>query len=241
MATLNAWGFFGDWPNRLRLLARTWPSVNADILLCQEVGTRPGCDQLASLAEHLGYPHAFPVLCHTDDGHSESVAVLSRLPLTATDTIDLPLSQPQRRAARAVAATPDGGSLTVFSAHLSFSPTATAIRQLERLLDEPAPRAVIGGDFNLTPDVVDERARQRGLRCALADTDIVTWPVSREELTAAYRVRFGRAPSFDLGARKVDYLLCRGVDVRAAGAIAVGSPNSGYASDHALAWADLII
>lgn len=66
----------------------------------------------------------------------------------------------------------------------------------------------------------------------------LTWPVNADEWVQVWKQKLGEKPNRDSEPRRLDYLLYRGVEVVASGAIALAD-TSGSASDHRLVWADI--
>jgi Metal-dependent hydrolase len=145
-------------------------STRADVVLLQEVdqGTRRsgGVDQPAKLASLTGHHAAFGSALDYDGG-KYGVAILSRWPIVAETLIHLPVDPPQQRAGgsyeprgllRVILATP-AGRLAVLDTHLDPSgddrwrrqEIATVI-QLTREAASLAPRVIVGGDLNSTPE-----------------------------------------------------------------------------------------
>lgn len=172
IATLNLWGFFGNWPARLQLLERMWADVDADVVLCQEVCCAPGLDQAAVVAQALRFEHRALALAADVDGHREGVALLSDLPLSCVTSLPLPDSTPRRVAL--YANVPLGvRELTVASAHAVCTPTPARCAQIQALaalaLEGPV---VLGADLNATPEQLAADGAQLGsLADAFADTD----------------------------------------------------------------------
>ncbi len=240
VATLNLWGWFGDWPVRRARLGRHWSAVDADVLFVQEASTRGQHDQIAETAELLGYEHVVRGACQSDKLGSEGLAILSRLELEGPRVVDLPASRPSR--CLLVSSVRVGGlPVEVATSHTSVRPADLRARQLDRILGLEATPLVVGGDFNAGPDVVTPIADRHGLLDPLADEDRPTWPVSRRQFIAAWTVVTGEAPPFRIRADRIDYLLHRGLVATSAGVCPIGDPPDGYASDHAAVWADYAV
>ena len=241
VATLNLWGWFGDWPRRLETLTAAWPAVDADVLLIQEGCIQAGRDQVAQAAEALGYPHtargvAAPGPPGTED--VETVAVLSRPALEDVRVTVLPPSDPPRSL---VAATIDwrGTPVTVATSHTVFRPAETCHAQIDAMCSVEGTPLILGGDFNATPDVVVPVASTHGLDDALAGAPTATWPVCPDQFSRGWTDRTGAPPHFSLAPRRLDYLVSRDATVVDGGVFPVRD-NGGalYASDHAAVWAD---
>jgi endonuclease/exonuclease/phosphatase family metal-dependent hydrolase len=242
VATLNLWGRFGDWPRRLETLRATWPAVDADVLLLQEVWTSPARDQVAQTAAALGYPHAVRGLAvpEAPGGRDvETVAILSRLPLRDAAVTVLPHSDPLRSRVAATVEHPRS-ALRAACGHTVFTPPALCHAQVGALVDLQGSPAVVGGDLNAPDDVVLPLAARHGLVDSLTGDVVPTWPVDREAFRRGWIERVGAEPTFSLTPRRLDYVLCRGALAVAAGVDPLCDPRTGVpASDHAAVWADL--
>jgi endonuclease/exonuclease/phosphatase family metal-dependent hydrolase len=237
VATLNLWGWFGDWPARLRRLERDWPRLDPDVLLVQEASTTPRQDQIADTAEALGYGHVVQGACHSDKLGTEGLAIMSRLPLLGPRVVDLPASRPAR--CLLVASVEVGGvAIELATSHTVVRPTDLRERQLDRILGLEATPLVVGGDFNAGPGVVGPLATRHGLTDPLDGSGAITWPISRRQFIAAWTVMSGEAPLFRIVPGRIDYLLHRGLVALDAGVCSIGDPPDAYASDHAAVWTD---
>jgi endonuclease/exonuclease/phosphatase family metal-dependent hydrolase len=129
-------------------------------------------------------------------GPAYGIGLLSRLPLTAVAIVALPgggpgTARPRRPESRrppirdgepraAVRVTVDApcGPVAVTTAHLSFVPWRGR-RQLATVArfaaGSDAPAAVLLGDLNLPPQVVEPALRRRGWRTATAGPTFPTW------------------------------------------------------------------
>lgn len=152
-------------------------STRADLVLLQEVDRnteRSGdVDQLATLQQLTGLHGVFGKALDYQGG-LYGIAILSRWPITAHDTVPLhltPQSVEARVALFADVAMP-GGTVTIVNTHLDHHPDDTWRRQeVARLLQAIAARErrplLIGGDFNSTPDSdVQATLRNAGLKDA---------------------------------------------------------------------------
>ncbi len=240
VATLNLWGWFGDWPARRRRLASHWHRIDADVLLVQEASVAGREDQIAETATALGYPHCVRGACHSDKLGSEGLAILSRCELSGPRVVDLPTSSPSRCLLVATVGV-NGTVVEIATSHTVVRPADLRARQLERILGLEASPLVVGGDFNAPPDVVGPMAARFGLADPLAGDERVTWPVSRRQFIAAWTHRTGEAPLFRIRPARMDYVLHRGLVACDAGICPIGEPPDGYASDHAAVWADYVI
>ena len=157
--------------------------AGADIVLLQEVDRRTtrsaGVDHAAELARLTGLQMAFGKSLDYQGGEY-GIAVLSRWPITAHTTHDLPVEPPQTRsggsleprAALRVTITSPSGPVTVINTHLDASREDRWRRQeITRLLALAAEAGgasgslLVGGDLNSTPESeVQEEVRRAGFR-----------------------------------------------------------------------------
>ncbi len=135
---------------RLIAFATLVERVEADVVLCQEVGRGVDFRVDVWLAERLGMTAAYEPGNRVGD-REEGVAILSRYPMPVTASTLLTERLWRRPALAAVLDTPLG-ELVVCTAHLSLRPWRNG-REAERLrawieaMAGPRP-AIIGGDFN---------------------------------------------------------------------------------------------
>ena len=237
VATLNLWGWFGDWPARLRRLERHWPRLDPDVLLVQEASTTPSKDQIADTAQALGYPHVVQGACHSDKLGTEGLAIMSRRPLLGPRVVDLPTSRPSRCLLVASVEVEDA-AVELATSHTVVRPAHLRERQLDRILGLAATPLVVGGDFNAGPEVVGPLAARHALVDPLDGSGAITWPISRRQFIAAWTVMSGEAPLFRIVPGRIDYLLHRGLVALDSGVCAIGEPPDAYASDHAAVWTD---
>lgn len=239
IATLNLWGRFADWPRRRSLLQELLPPLDVDVYLLQEVVCGDGRgDQLPELADILGHGWTARVIAESrpHEVEDEGVAILSRLPLTGTAVWPLPPSHPPRHRLEASVEW-DEGPLRVMTLHAAVSDDEGREEQIAALADVDVAPLVLGSDLNAPP------ARVRPLLGETFDDTLgwdesPTWPVDEVEFVRAWEEKLGEEPDGDIEARRLDYLLCRGVAVAASGSLALRDV-SGSASDHALVWADV--
>lgn len=236
VASLNLWGWFGDWSHRLRLLESLWGSVAADVLLVQEARFTDDRDQAQDVAGALGYPHFAQGRAHTDADGEEGVAILSRVPLGDIRIDELPTSEPRRCLISATALL-DSAPVRLASAHTVFTPDDARDGQIDAVCATAGGQLVVGGDLNAEPPVVLPRAARHELIDSLT-TERPTWPVCPDTFAAGWTERNGREPHFSLAPRRLDYLLSRGLHVAASEARPLGDSGRGFVSDHAVVWAD---
>ena len=188
--------------------------VGADVVLLQEVDrltTRSGgVDQPAVLRRRTGYHVAFGRTLDYQGGEY-GIAVLSRAPIVRDTLVRLPVDPPQERAGGAreprgalvVTIGLPGGPLMVVNTHLDASredrwrlQEIVTVLELARATSSSDAWALLGGDFNSTPESATQAAvRQGGLRDAwdaCGSGDGLTYPA-------------------DSAVKRIDYLFLVGV------------------------------
>jgi endonuclease/exonuclease/phosphatase family metal-dependent hydrolase len=167
----------------LSRIAEVVRSYSPDLVALQEVDVlraRSGTvDQAHELAGLLGMHAVFAPALEHDGGHY-GIATLSRLPVTESRQISLPLTprrahrRSQPRCALVTRHSWDGGSLELINTHLSVL-FRERPGQVAAIAAEMAGEAlVIAGDFNCTPWSPAYRILARGLRSATRFAR--TWP-----------------------------------------------------------------
>lgn len=170
-ATLNIWGRFGPWEERLVAIREGLRLHAPDVIGMQEVLVFEAFDQGRLVADGLGYEVAWG---KASDNHGFPIgnAILSRWPIGRTEVIVLPSggSDESRSAVFAELASPYG-TIPFFCTHLNWKLDHGHIRQLQvRALVDAVRRLaplegfppVVVGDFNAEPDA-DEIRFMRGL------------------------------------------------------------------------------
>jgi len=169
VVTLNTWKCDGAYWRRLPLMARAVAEAAPDIVFLQEVLRAPGADDAdtsAVLAEATG------LIAHDEKARKTrrdvagrrvqswlGLTILSRWPL-ATRRLDLPVSEGRDwdRLAQVAEGDTPLGPLTFVNLHLTHPPEDTHMRArqvatiLDHLADNGTRRAIVGGDWNDTPD-----------------------------------------------------------------------------------------
>lgn len=176
VATLNIWHDAGNWAVRRDLIAAVLRAADADVIALQEV-LQDAKKQLPNQAETLGqllggYAVHFSSTSPPDAANRYGNAILSRLPVLATDWRKLvPLSD--YRTALRVRVDAGGQPVDVVTTHLAWEPDRAAVRveQVRDLigwLPNDGVPLVMMGDFNAG---LDEPALQlltgRGMASAL--------------------------------------------------------------------------
>lgn len=164
VVTWNVWWRFGDWEARQPAILRTLAALDADVICLQEVwAERGGPDQAQVLATQLGYS-AVSTTPRFYDGVSFDNAVLSRLPIRASESRPLPGPDGKpghRQVLMADLAGPDG-AIPVFTIHLDYRYDASALRSAQaaavaRFVAERRGNPDVGfppvlaGDLNAVP------------------------------------------------------------------------------------------
>ena len=136
---------------------RAWPELaEADIILLQEmnwVGTQ-------EMAKALGYNYLYyPASIHPWTDELFGNAILSKWPISQTEKLMLPYTNPltkQQRIATAATITIDGLPVRVYSIHLEtmllsqvkrFEQVQTILAHIQK--QEQVPHYIVGGDFNM--------------------------------------------------------------------------------------------
>lgn len=231
LLTWNTWKNSPPYEERMRAMTAEIAAADPDIVLLQETFAGGGMDTAAHIGRALGFvvtpaPARAKRRPHGDTwiDSTNGLSILSRRPVDAHRIIALPThpDDPDR-----IAQVARIGAVTVVNLHLSHLTAADALRrgQAVHLLDRLAPDVptVIGGDLNAAPDdPALRRLREAGF----------------EDLAEA-------APFPTAGARRIDFLLCRGLPAEGAAIRSIGDrPVNGInASDHVgilaeLPWSD---
>lgn len=236
VVSLNAWGYFGDWPTRRAVLATVWSRLDPDVVLVQEACAAED-DQVSQLSCDTGLAYELRELSHQHtDGVREGLAILSRWPFGATRSSPLSALPPIRRMIEAEIIV---GSklLTVRNLHATFSPESVRLEQVRMSLAVREGPLVIGGDFNTRPEQLSALLPE-GVHDPLATASVCTWPVDWEQLSEAWEQRLGVPPHYAYDPARIDYLLVADATAIAAGAVAV-ERDGVYGSDHAVSWLDV--
>jgi endonuclease/exonuclease/phosphatase family metal-dependent hydrolase len=202
---------------------RAWPSLlNADVILLQEMDWH-GTQEMASV---LGYNYLYyPASIHPWTGKLFGNAILSKWPISRTEKLMLPYTNPltkQQRIAAAATVTVDDLPVRVYSIHLEtiLLSRAKRLEQVRTILEhiesqEGPEHYIIGGDFNMVG------AREISLARALfseAGFESATLEVG------ATAVRFLR----------LDHIYTKGMQL-----LEAGKETRSISSDHIPVWAVL--
>ncbi len=162
VATWNVWWRFGPWAERQPAIAETLRRIDADVIALQEVwDVDDGPGQSGALADALGYEHVFAPGFDAGEA-SFGNAVLSRWPITASDTRTLPTTPTTDEFRVALKVDVDGprGQFDLYTTHLNWRYDESHVRQaqvraLAEFVGESTGRAfppIVCGDFNAEPD-----------------------------------------------------------------------------------------
>ncbi len=183
----NLWWRFGPWERRREAIAATLAEVGPDVCGLQEVWAAPGENLAAELAERLGlywcWAQAARAPSRAGGQLSIGNAILSRWPITAHAHAALPTDRlaDERRVALHARVDAPGGTLPVFTTHLTYGPGRSAVRtaQVRTLAAFVSGQAagcawppVVSGDLNAEP-ASDELRLLGGLLTAPAVPGLV--------------------------------------------------------------------
>ncbi|HYP99203.1 MAG TPA: endonuclease/exonuclease/phosphatase family protein [Polyangiaceae bacterium] len=236
VATINVWNKSGPWLSRLPLIRRELKRLQPEIVGLQEVlRFRPDSaagdpltvhnDQLTEIADGLGYQLAYSVASDYGNGLKFGNALLSRHPIIAERSFQLPGSESgeTRSLLYALCQTPHG-SLPVFVTHLNWKFHQGLIRQRQVVFiaDRVAELSPIGGaelppvlmgDFNAAPEA-DEIRFLTGL-CALEQKTVYfadAWAFAGQGPGYTYDRANHYAAKAREPSRRIDYIFVRGPD-----------------------------
>ena len=160
ITSLNLRGFF-DWEQRSARVVDFLRRTDPDVILFQEVVYLPDespFSPVALLNRSLGYPYAHSAITRLQDSptygvYREGLAVLSRLPVPATESLALRHEDhdPHRRIVQLIDVQDGPVTHRLADVHLSVRDDF-ALHHLQELLGILAARGeqrIIGGDFNV--------------------------------------------------------------------------------------------
>jgi endonuclease/exonuclease/phosphatase family metal-dependent hydrolase len=161
--TLNIWNVSGDWGRRRHAILSVLRETEPDIVCLQEVVANDRGNQAEWLAAELGggTQCAFGGSPLAAAEGRFGNAILSRWPIEATATGELPYEPSEAETQRVVVHARTGG-VDVFSTHLAWQLHDAALRErqvravtafvAERADSAAAVGPVLAGDFNAEPD-----------------------------------------------------------------------------------------
>ncbi len=170
--TWNVWGRNGPWEARQAAITKVLAAEQPDIVCLQESWVaEDGTTQTALLAESLGLHHVDADRHPRASGRTTiGNGVLSRWPITATETLWLPRRDGglPYRTLIAVQVDAPGGPIPVYCTHLDWQYDASAARvqqvqAITRYIDarrgEPTTTypPILAGDLNAVPDADEIR------------------------------------------------------------------------------------
>jgi endonuclease/exonuclease/phosphatase family metal-dependent hydrolase len=173
IVTLNLWQEQGPWQERIPLTRERLEALRPDVVCLQEVRQVEGKipNQAATLAEGLGLDLAYET-AQPWGGGDEGLAILSRFPIRARESLALPTTpRESRRICLGAELEAPEGVAWVFTTHLAFRLTDGVLREqqvvaLDRFVQERHDRgplaSILTGDFNAGSDA-DEIRFMRGL------------------------------------------------------------------------------
>jgi len=275
VATINVWNKSGPWLSRLPLIRRELERLQPAVVGLQEVlRFRPDTaadaplsvhnDQLTEIADGLGYHLAYSVASDYGHGLKFGNSVLSRHPIIAEQSFQLPGSESgeTRSLLYALCETPHG-RLPVFVTHLNWKFHQGSIRQRQVVFiaDHVAELSPIGGpdlppvlmgDFNAAPDA-DEIRFLTGL-CAIEQKTVYfadAWAFAGAGPGHTYDRANDYAAKAREPSRRIDYIFVRGPDRRFRGeplraelafnVAELSGPEPVWPSDHFGVVADLAV
>lgn len=164
--TWNLWWRYGPWRQRQQAITGAMTNIHPDICGLQEVWEASGHNLAADLAERLGMTWCWAVAGsgRDPDGTDALIgnAILSRWPIAEHTQVYLPTGDlPERRVALYARIDAPGGSLPMFTTHLTYRPGGSGLRvaQVRQLAGFVAAHAaecryppVVTGDLNAEPD-----------------------------------------------------------------------------------------
>jgi endonuclease/exonuclease/phosphatase family metal-dependent hydrolase len=227
VVTFNIWNNQGPWPERLRLIRKELPTLDAHLVGLQEVlhldaGGTP--DQAQAIAEGLGYYTAFASAWHIGGGLQFGNALLSRFPIDSAQAFLLPVEEgDETRALLYCSVDAPCGKIPVFVTHLSWQLHRSDVRQQQvafivARIKELAPLdgfpPILLGDFNAEPES-DEIRYLRGYNARLGrSVYFADCFAAAGDASPGYT--FARENPFALRAhepnRRLDYIFVRGPD-----------------------------
>lgn len=165
--TWNLWWRFGDWSRRLDAITAVVRAAQPDICCFQEVWSSADGDAAAILGERIGLPYVARSYSADPEHWQRRIgaagidignAIVSRWPITVTESRELP-GTPSRTVLAARIAAPDD-ELPILCTHLSADPAGSAERcdQVRAVVDLAVAFGrgdfpqVVAGDLNAEPD-----------------------------------------------------------------------------------------
>lgn len=225
--TFNIWHDAGNWPLRLKLIVDVLRAADADVIALQEVlqdSKKQLPNQAETIATALGaYSVHFMSTAPEGAANRYGNAILTRLPVSAVETIKLEPLDDHRTAIR-LRVDLQGRPVDVVNTHLAWKPEQEPVRAqqiggLLAWLPQDQVPLVLMGDFNAELDEpplaqIAARGLVPALKPGTVDSTLVT--------------------SRGLPARVIDHIFVnpRVFEVSEARRIADGAVDGKYPSDH---------
>lgn len=165
IATWNVWGRFGDWEARQEGLCGELAAQRPDVVCLQESWETDTGRQVDGLGDALELGHRFSEADWSQDGWRSGAAVLSRWPITHTESRALPGDGDAPGRAMYILVDGPRGPLQLFNVWLDHPLHGSGVRQSQvRQLagfvadvQERRHLTVLCGDFNAAPDADEIR------------------------------------------------------------------------------------
>jgi endonuclease/exonuclease/phosphatase family metal-dependent hydrolase len=229
--TINIWNRQGPWTERLELLRRGLERLRPDVVGLQEVLSDGNTSLAHAIADGLGYEVGFGSAKAVGGGIHFGNAVLSRFPITASETIPLPsVDTDEERCLLTTELDTPHGPLPFLCTHLSWRFHHGYVREQQaRAIAQHIRRhapvrgthlpLVLVGDMNARPESTEVRFLNgnhalEGESIYLCDCfgEIGRGPGH----TFDSRTNPFAAPTHELP-RRIDYVFVRGPDARGRG------------------------
>lgn len=265
VVTLNIWNRLGPWDDRKHLIRQGMERWRPDLMGLQEVlrlRTGSGAlDQASELAEGLSYEVAYAEGHEVGSGLSFGNALLSRYPILAQARHELPGAEATGHARSVLHAVVDApcGKVHVFVTHLSYRLHEGSVRLEQARFIADLVRAevpvrggdyppILMGDLNAEPDSDEIRyltglATVGGQSVYFADV----WRYCGSDPGHTFDPRNAYAAEVHEPARRIDYILVRGPDMKRRGKplearVIYDEPEDGvWPSDHFGVMAELSV
>ena len=189
----NLWWRFGPWEERRPAIAATIERLDPDVACLQEVWAADGTSFAAELADRLGFHHAYASRIDID-GVGFGNAVISRWPITTTDSLPLPAPEDADELRTCLRADIEGprGPFQVFSTHLNWRFDHGHVRQSQvrsicSFVAAAKPEGgrafppILCGDLNAVPD--SDEVRMLTGKAAVPEPNLVfhdAWEAAAE-------------------------------------------------------------
>ena len=213
VATLNIWHDAGPWPQRRELIVDELARLKPDLVGLQEVLCLPDGHGQAEELAGPGYEVVYAAASRRSDGAWLGNALLSRLPVRRSETVELPADGVEPRSMLCALVDTVEGELPVFVTHLAWEHDLGAVRarQVDAILDgiersvaglsatrERALPCLLMGDFNAGPGAEELRS--------LEDGWIDAWSVGGDRPGFTFDPENDYARAWDEPAQRIDFV-----------------------------------